>query len=268
MLENPQVLRTVQRLLQRRDRDRNIPAGVLQTGERYSFEPGGTAVQILRQAYNHGDAIAQSGAAAPFFLADRDSQFIRWIGKLDDAKDTVSARRAMVETQQDYAQLATQLLDLLRTLELAGGVRDVSDFIGSEGHTELAQWYGTLCQSVAVEQPKALEDKISRELQRRLDEARLGNTFKSWAARKDDAAVFSIGLAAGIAGLAVEGASALAVGGVVLGAIPVGKGLLKRLGFVAAEYNGPQWPYLYAFGKKASARRVNRLRRALRIARP
>jgi hypothetical protein len=78
----------------------------------------------------------------------------------------------------------------------------------------------------------------------------------------------TLGLATGIAGLTVDGPTGLAVAGVRLAAAPAGTGLLRRLGFVSREYSGPQWPFLFTFGKRATGWSINRLRRALRAAHP
>jgi hypothetical protein len=83
---------------------------------------------------------------------------------------------------------------------------------------------------------------------------------------EDEAPVFALGLATAIAGPFVDGPSMLSLAGVLLGGIPVGKGLLRRLGYVPAQYTGAQWPFLYSFGHEASARRIKRLRETLDLA--
>jgi hypothetical protein len=263
VVENPSVLKAVERVVQRGAGVKDLPAGVLETALRYSSDPRGAAVQVLRQAYNHGDAIATSGATAPFFLADQDSKFLRWIGEFDGSGEPRPIKRRRRTAHQDYARLADQLVDLLRTLDLVGDVHDLHRFVGSEGHAQLANWYARICECATVEDPRSIEGKLYRELQRDLDDARLSNTMRSWLTKKEAAAELSLGLSVNVAGLAFDGATALSVAGVLLGALPVGKGLLKRLGFIAADYSGNQWPFLYTFGRNASSRRVGRLRRAL-----
>jgi hypothetical protein len=261
VVENPSVLRAVERVVHRGADD--LPAGVLETARRYSSDPRGAAVQVLRQAYNHGDAIAASGATAPFFLANQDSKFLRWIAEFDSSDDALTARRRRRSAHQDYARLADELLDLLRTLDLVGDLSDLRRFVGSEGHAQLANWYARICECAAVEHPSSIEGKLYRELAQDLDDAHLSNTLRSWLAKKEPATEFSLGLSTGVAGLAFDGPTVLSIAGVLLGALPVGRGLLKRLGFVAADYTGMQWPFLYTYGRNASGRRIGRLRRAL-----
>lgn len=119
---------------------------------------------------------------------------------------------------------------------------------------------------MAIERPKSIEDKVARELNRTLEAGQLQHTLRSWASRRGDATVFALGLTGAVAGPIVDGPSLLSLTGVLLGAIPVGKGLLRRLGYVSAQYSGAQWPFLYSFGREASARRIRRLRRALDLA--
>lgn len=232
---------------------------------RYSSDARGAAIQVLRQAYNHGDAISLAKATVPFFLANQDCQFVQWIGNLDNDSPP-AVERARAKLQQDYSQLARQLLELLRTMELVGGVDNLRGFMASDGHSELVRWYGRICQVLAEESPRSVDHKLYRELIRSLDDAVLENTFRSWMANKFDAGTFSVGWTTGIAGLAADGPTSLAIAGVLAGTLPIGTGILKRLGYVSAKYTGPQWPFLYTFGRKASGRRVNRLRKALRIA--
>jgi hypothetical protein len=260
--ENGELVDRVTRVLKGRAPEKDIPVGVLETARRYENDPRKTVEHVLRDVRNHGDAIALSGAEAPFFLSPRDSQFLRWI----DSTTEPPAPAASARQNLDYAELAAQLLALLRTMEISGGATDLRRFVDSPGHEELARWYASICRCVALERPKSLEDKVSRELNRTLDGARLHNTFRSWLSRRVEAPVFALGLATTIAGPFFDGPSALSLAGVLLGAIPVGNGVLRRLGYVPAQYTGAQWPFLYSFGHEASAKRIRRLRRALDLA--
>ncbi|VVJ23042.1 Uncharacterised protein [Amycolatopsis camponoti] len=260
--ENGELVAKVTRVLKGRAPEKDIPIGVLETARRYENDPRKTVEHILRDVCNHGDAIALSGAEAPFFLSPRDSQFLRWIDSTTQAPSSAGRRQQHL----DHAELAAQLLALLRTMEISGGATDLDRFMGSEGHEELTRWYASICRCVALERPKSLEGKVSRELNRALDGGRLHNTLRSWMSRKVEAPVFALGLATTIAGPFVDGPSMLSLAGVLLGAIPVGNGVLRRLGYVPAQYTGAQWPFLYSFGHEASAKRIRRLRRALDLA--
>lgn len=178
--ENGDLVAKVAKVLKRSQPEKHIPIGVLETARRYDNDPLRTVQHILRDVRNHGDAIALSGAQAPFFLSPQDSQFLRWI---DSAVESPSPPPA-AQRNLDHAALAAQLLALLRTMEMCGGATDLRRFVGSAEHQELADWYASICQCVALERPKSLEDKVSRELNRTLEQGRLQNKFRSWISRK------------------------------------------------------------------------------------
>jgi hypothetical protein len=263
--ENAILVERVRRTVARGKPEKHIPHAVLEAIRRDDYSPRQAVTHVLRAAYNHGDALGRSGATAPFYLGHQDGQFLRWISQIDPAGKPASPR-AVSHEHENYADLAAQLLDLLRVMEIVGGATDLHRFVGSEGHRELVRWYAAICRCVAVERPKSIEDKVAHELNRVLDDGRLQHTFRSWSSRRGEATVFALGLSTAVAGPFVDGPSLLSVAGVLLGAVPVGKGLLRRMGYVSAQYSGAQWPFLYSFGREASARRIRRLRRALDLA--
>jgi hypothetical protein len=267
--EKPRLVRAIERAVRQRDAADNFPVGVLEEALRNGTTPEDIAVRILRGSKNHGDAIAQSQADAPFLLAPRDSQFVRWLAKVDDQESADQNVRLTERagSEPNYADLTTQLFDLLRALEIAGDVTDIGRFVGSEGHVQLARWYGRLCAQAREELPEEIENKLLNELTYRLDDASLKNSIKDWVRKPGDMALFVAGLAATVFELGSDGPSPTGLVGLAIGVAPVGKGLLKLLGFISAEYDGPQWPFLYTFGRAASARKIARLRRALRTIR-
>ncbi|MET8850059.1 hypothetical protein [Amycolatopsis sp. NPDC004625] len=263
--ENAALAGRIQRVIERRNPERHIPEAVLNVIRREDFGPRQAVTHVLRAAYNHGDALTRSNANVPFYLGSQDAQFLRWISQIDPGEQPHPPSPASHE-HEHYADLAAQLFDLLRVLEIAGKEPDLRRFLGSAAHRDLTRWYADICRSVAIERPKSVEDKVARELARTMEAGELQHTFRSWASRRGDATVFALGLAGAVAGPVVDGPSLLSLTGVLLGAIPVGKGLLRRLGYVSAQYTGAQWPFLYSFGREASARRIRRLRRALDLA--
>ena len=75
---------------------------------------------------------------------------------------------------------------------------------------------------------------------------------------------FAAGTAAGVLEVALtQQTTIFGVIGLAAGAYEMGSGLLKKLGFASVEYSGPQWPFLYTFGAKASRRRRQKLRNVL-----
>jgi hypothetical protein len=262
---NATLVGRIQRVIERGKPERHIPQAVLDAIRREDFSPRQAVAHVLRAAYNHGDALTRSNANVPFYLGSQDAQFLRWISQIEPGEQ-LSPPSPVSHEHEHYADLASQLFDLLRVMEIAGGETDLRRFLGSAAHGDLTRWYAAICRSVAIERPKSIEDKVARELDRTLEAGQLQHTFRSWAYRRGDATVFALGLAGAVAGPIVDGPSLLSLTGVLLGAIPVGKGLLRRLGYVSAQYSGAQWPFLYSFGREASARRIRRLRRALDLA--
>jgi hypothetical protein len=137
--------------------------------------------------------------------------------------------------QRDFAELTQQLLALLRTLEIAGDVEDLDTFVGSAGHEQLAAWYGAICECIVHGNPESVEGKILRELERDLDAAGLSNTLRDWLANKGEVAWSVGGFGTAAADLATQGMTGLSLVGVAFGVLPVGKGLLQRLGYIAAD---------------------------------
>lgn len=264
--KHPEFLRTVQRIVRGRSSVDEVPVGVLEAAARNPGDPTRAAMEVLRSAYNHGEAMGFSLASTPFMLTPQEARFVQWIGKFDPNVETEKERRSQVKLILNYTDLANQLLDLLHTLENARTVDDLPKFLASDGHDSLARWFGRICQFVAEERPETVEDKLLGELMRSLDDSQLRNTLGSWLAKPADSGVSSVGFSSGVADLFLSGPSILAAIGIACGAIPGCKGALKRLGYVAAEYDGPQWPFLYTFYKKASARRIARVKRVLRLA--
>jgi hypothetical protein len=56
--------------------------------------------------------------------------------------------------------------------------------------------------------------------------------------------------------------------GLATGAYAIGQGLAQKLGFASVEYDGPQWAFMYAFGRRATGRRAARLQQTLDLLTP
>ncbi|WP_157535295.1 hypothetical protein [Nocardia inohanensis] len=262
LTENPRVIGSVTRAARRGGA---IPDGVLETAHRLASDPRGVAEAVFQQAFNHAEAYCDSAAEAPFFLSQSDSRFLKWMSEVHPGESESGSIRRAQQRRANYAELATQLRRLLRTLETSGTVDHISGFVRSDAHDQLISWFSSLCRSVAYENPDLLDDKVFRELSRQLDTAELKNTLRSWVAKPDSVIGFTGGAITAAGGLVFDGVTQWAIAGGFFAALPVGKGLLQRLGYIPAEYTGPQWPFIYAFGKPASNRRIRRLNRALAL---
>jgi hypothetical protein len=52
--------------------------------------------------------------------------------------------------------------------------------------------------------------------------------------------------------------------GILASAYPMGKGLARQLGYAPAEFTGPQWPFLYTYGKRARKKQLQEISDALK----
>jgi hypothetical protein len=110
--------------------------------------------------------------------------------------------------------LTQQLLALLRTLEVAGDVESLDQFVGSAGHEQLAAWYDAVCEGIVRENPESVEGRVLRELERDLEAAELGDTLRDWLANKGEVAWSVGGFATTAADLAMRGMTGLSLAGV------------------------------------------------------
>ncbi|ROP38735.1 hypothetical protein [Saccharothrix texasensis] len=227
----------------------SFPVGVVEHAGRFRDSPRDLATDVLRHAYNHLDALTLSGGEAPFYLSPRESRFHDLLSTLHG-----DAPRATPDLpdQALLTDLTEQVLDLLGRLEAAGRA-PLTGFAEGEGRDLLARWLSGVCAT--VRSGAATEGVLLRTLQADFDAGRLRNDWRDLVRGPD-------GVLTG-GGLGLVAAEAMAqqvdvfVGlGMATGAISVARGLLQHLGHVAAPYeNASQWPFLYAFGKRASGRR-------------
>ncbi|HEV2780012.1 MAG TPA: hypothetical protein VGX25_11510 [Actinophytocola sp.] len=261
--ENPELVPLIYEALLAPDANLHFPVGVLETATRYSDDPVGLAERIVRDAYNHDAAIAQSGTKTPFLLAKRESRFNELLESVREASDIQfsNVEPAAELSRSDLAELTSEVLKVLRHLE-NGRKTSVGKFVKSEGHQLLAVWMKHSCESLGRTDTASVRGEVIARLQQEFESSRLENSLPE-IFRNSDSLIGSSGTAAGVIEAVVSELTVYGAVGLAAGAYSIGKGFAQRLGFAAAPYAGPQWAFIYAFGRRASGRRHARLEMTL-----
>ncbi len=262
--DNPQVVDDVSRELLADDAARHFPKGVVEYAQAVRDNPIQMVTRIVRDAYNHDAAIAQSGTLTPFLLSPRESRFQELLGAIRAASDVKfpQAEIGIQRSPRELSELTLEVISVLRSLERAR-LTSVLTFVNSGGHRLLADWMKRLCDSLIRTGAEDFRGEIVARLQEEFDSWRLENDWKSIFGGSE-AVVGSIGTVSGVADSIASGSlTILGSVGLAAGAYSISHGLAKRFGYAAVEYDGPQWAFLYSFGGKATGRRHRRLRATL-----
>jgi hypothetical protein len=264
--EHPEVVGTVSGALAGPTARNDFPVQVLNSVARHGDDPRARTQVVLGHAYNHGDAIGLSGADAPFFLEPHDSRFVRLLAQIRDTQEPPHRSPGEGSSEplsiDDLARVTEEVRDLLRHLESAGST-NLKQFIESDGNALLATWTGELCRSLADERAQRVDGSALKRLQREFEAGELEDGWSDIFMNRDGL-IGSVGTAAGVLEAALTSqVTIFGAIGLAAGAYEIGQGMLRKLGYASTEYSGPQWPFLYTFGAKASRRRREKLRRVL-----
>ncbi|MYV52569.1 hypothetical protein [Streptomyces sp. SID3212] len=242
---------------------RRIPEGTREAaGLHTDGAPFEVARLILRDAYNHGAAFELSGARAPLLLSRADRRFVRLITRAGTA-DGASVPAPTAPSEVLAAELAVQLLDVLRLLDVQAGPRDLDTFLRGQGRQELVRWIGEMCERYRHHPRRELDGLIIRELRRVVGTARFSDPLGELRERPVATAVGSIALAAGAVDFVLAPGNALGIAGMAAGAYQLGSGLARQMGWAPSAFEGPQWPFLYAYSSKAKRSRLAKMVYAL-----
>jgi hypothetical protein len=240
-----------------------IPEGTLQAARRYADSgPFDIAKHILSVAYNHGAAFELSGARAPLLLGRADRSFVRLITRAPTA-DGAAARATTTPSRDLAAELAAQLLEVLRLLDVNAGPRDLDTFLRGRGREELVRWIGDMCERYRHHPRRELDGLVVRELRRALVRTRFRSPVSELRERPMAAAVGSIALAAGAVDFVLAPGNAMGIAGMAAGAYQLGSGLARQMGWAPTPFDGPQWPFLYAYSSKAKKSQLTKIAYAL-----
>lgn len=255
-----------------------VPAGTLQAAFRHAGDdPAKLAQAILRDAYNHGDAIRLSGAEVPFLLSATDRRFLDILGETADPARRAANRRRGSKAHvspaapsaepppidETSAELAAQLLDVLRLLDIgAPGTRrsrDLDRFLRGDGHQQLVEWLSRMCSQLKQVDARNLDNAVITALQADLGGGKLARPLHDMIRQPVAASVGAVGLATTVMTYAIDPTGALSTAGFITAAVQVAEGLFRALGYIPASFTGPQWPFLYTYGSPAKKRQMAHL---------
>ncbi|MFG2817443.1 hypothetical protein [Streptomyces sp. NPDC048410] len=256
-----------------KDAERKIPVGILTAARRQA--DGGEfeiAKMILRAGYNHGAAFDLSGATLPLFLSPSDPRFIRLINHAPAAGEGPGGRppaSTAEPSQQRMAELAGQLIQVLHHLDIHAGPRSLDAFIAGEGRQELVAWINAVCEQYRYHPSRDIDGLVIRELREQLGRARLRGPLGRLSARGSLPTVVGVvDLVATAADFVHSPGQSLNTVGMAAGVFSVGNGLAQQMGWLPSTFDGPQWPFLYAYSSRAKKSRLRRMIYALSMYRP
>ena len=252
-----------------------IPPGTLDTVDRdlakgrHSGQPTEIAVAltIMRDAHNHGEAAKDSGAEAPFLLSPHDTSFMELLAQLtgggpplavDQFGNEVAPATVSFEDQARLGTLTRQVVELLiklddmRETHVLREDRDIRSWVGSEPHLLLTAWLQSLCQQIVNVRDEEVDAFLVHELLEELSRAKFRPHWRRLLTGPELDTSSLVTLIDSLMRLPLAPTDPLGVADLAVAALPMGRGLIKRLGFVSDKYTGNQWPYLYAFGKRPS----------------
>ncbi len=264
--EHPEEISKWVRRIKSRNAPRYLPSETLNAARTVLHDPTKAVVRVLRDAHNHGVAYRNSEADAPFLLDGTDRRFIKVLSTVPASASTPSATVGPRLADSDALQvgeLVTQLVEILERLDVHAGRpmehRDLKDFMEGEGHAELAAWMKRLCNHVKEHPTREIDDYVVDLLRQELRDSRLHGLLSSLRYKKDDFAVGLSGAVTSIIGMIADPLGPANVIGAVVTAYPVGKGLIREIGYAPAAFEGPQWPFLYTYGRRARKRDISRI---------
>lgn len=271
--ENPAEIDRWYRIARSPDAASRLFVGTYQAAGLAGDDPYRVALAILRNARNHGMAVHQSGAEYPVLLRKAEADFIDLVAGARPDGGGPHAEQAARRLDRDarvtehLADVTVQLVELLGRLDPA---RSPAEFIGSEGHRLLVAWMAEVADWIKRYDPNDIDRLISEELYADLTKgfavfrmSELGR--RPWETLDFTAGAFDLSTA--LLGIA-DKSDIIGIAGVVASAFTALSGGLKAMGWVPAHFDGPQWPFLYVYGKRATKRRRDALLRQLGMAQP
>ncbi|GAA5158150.1 hypothetical protein GCM10023321_37490 [Pseudonocardia eucalypti] len=257
---------------------RRIPIGTRETVLRdlREMKHGALSIEeavartILRDAQNHADAMAMSGALAPFLLSADDTEFLSFLSRLRapfyyqaDANDEHGPER-----QARLGELTRELIYLLVQMEELRDRRSLREetsviaWVQTEGHRLVTAWLAEMCQAIGQAHNSPVDAAIVEILRAEVattERQRRSSIMKVWKRPQRQMVDVMEDLFLQVLGVDTP----LGLSEVGVDDLPRGGGLPERLGWIRPEYTGRQWPYLYVFGRRATRRRRAMLLRTI-----
>jgi hypothetical protein len=250
--EHPQEIQKIWTLIQ----TGQVPQGSLEKAKLFGPERRHEAAQIvLRDARNHSRAIELSGAKRPF-LDIHDGHFF---GLLESPLERASDHSAQPSASEEHLQIWPILESLLVRLEWRPRERTLTKYLGSEAHIELVKYYSKISERAQNSMPEYLDMFLLEDI---LDKVTSG-TKRDWKTALGipfgsvEKSAFAGSLVLELAGLAVDPTQVSQIASVGLMVVAIGTGVSRKLGLLRPNYEGPHWPFLYAFGHQPSRREID-----------
>jgi hypothetical protein len=275
LADNPSQVARLNRLARSGTAPSKIPAGTLQAAFRYAGDdPFRLAQAILRDAYNHGQAIRLSGAQAPFWLSPTDRMFANVLRDTaapgqhvaNRSRPTALGPAASLENEpldETSAETAAQLVEILRLLDIGSpGLRrskDLDEFLRSEGRQQMVAWLSRVCGQLKNTEARKLDRAVINALRDDLNHAGFSKPLREMIGHPAATTVGAVGLATTVFGFTIDPSAPLSIAGLFAAAFPVARQLFRSLGYIPADYTGQQWPFLYTYSSPATKRNVARL---------
>lgn len=261
-------------MLSSRKRRQAIPGGTREAALRDIDQPALAVRRIIRDAYNHGQAVAYSGADAPVLVQQIHRDYLRIladapIGETDapGGLGVPAGEQASGRVNLHLSDVTGQLLEILGELDIhardRGDVDSLDRFIHGQGRKDLMLWMGRICTLLKQTHPRELNGLLIDQLRSDLGAARFSNIMEGLLHRKDESTLTVVGMASTMLGLSTDPAGVATLMGVAASVYPLGKGLMRQLGYAPSGFTGPQWPFLYTYGTLAKRKQLKQLRYVL-----
>lgn len=274
LIENPGQVARWERVLRSGARRSLIPGGTLEAALRDIGDPELAVRRILRDAYNHGQAFAYSGTDAPILPTLTHRNFLRILSRAPgQSAPSLDPGRMRDQPMSDkylslkLSNVAGQLLTILQELDVhsrnRGRTDSLDDFIRGDGRRELMQWMAQVCDILKQVKPSTVDRLILEQLRSDLTNSRFLGILEQISTRADEPTVGVVGILATIVGLVTDPVGPAALMGLAASAYPVGKGLMRELGYAPSTFVGPQWPFLYTYGTRPKKNQLEQLRYVL-----
>jgi hypothetical protein len=267
--KNPELVESIYLAISATDAKDHFPPGVIDASLADANDPKEIVQNVVRSAYNHDAAIAQSGTRTPFLLAPKEAGFNQLLESVRAATDVEFPTGPDKIDDFDltaFAELTSEVLKVLEHIEKSHRPK-IDGFVASEGHALLADWMKRTVESLVRTKAGDVRGEVIARLRAEFDSGKLQDDWRD-IFLKTESLIGSAGTGLSMVDLLVNELEIYGALGLAAGAYAISYGLAQKFGFAAIGYGGPQWAFIYAFGRRASARRKARLQQTLDLLGP
>jgi hypothetical protein len=275
--EHPEEANRLNSLLETAEAIQQLPRGLLGSLKGKTNNPRALVIRLLRDVFNHGEAIHLASAEAPFFLAPRESTFLKLLDEslqtgvslptVQGGSSSSSAKRgaeppSATLSAEDYAGLTREVFNILTALDHSRG-NPLKGFLAGDGHTALSTWYREVCGQLQQRLPEFRTGIAIRELQKRYESGALDASTKDILFSIEGGSG-TVGIGASVTEWVLQGTiTGFGLAGLAAGLVGAGHGALRVLGYTRVGDKKPEWPFLYAFGQRPTRNEYEIVARAL-----